>query len=86
MTLKPGTRCECTTNHPSLDNPDWTYWHGEKQCDCDAVRLVTVTVEIPGMADELERIFGARPGSATETKRVPMCEPCAAFHESKVTK
>ena len=69
-TIKPGTRCECRTDHPyNFDAPAPSY-HARRgqECRADAVRMVTVR-------DRED--FNKRVGE------LQLCEPCALFHEAK---
>jgi hypothetical protein len=72
--MKPGTRCECRSDHgvPLLN--DQGHRLTEPQCAHDAVRLVTVFT-IP-FGKPTIRAY------ANETK-VAMCAACAEYHEKK---
>jgi hypothetical protein len=77
-TLKPGTRCECSNEECpndtchifSLDDADAGITN-----QLDAARLVIHGDGVTGI--HTSTLLGVT---------VPMCEPCAAFHESKVSK
>jgi hypothetical protein len=72
MTLKPGTRCECAdgSHEPSAEHlsDSNAHYHGGP-CQRDAVRMVW-TSKMGRRGHEVAVIL-------------PMCEPCAAFHEAK---
>jgi hypothetical protein len=73
-TIKPETQCECRNlDCPRDDTPAIPKGHGHGyywECSRDAIRMVTVRVD--GLA-----LAGAHYAD------VPMCAPCADWHESK---
>jgi hypothetical protein len=78
--IKPGTRCECSSlscpgQHPA-QGPD-NRKNPLYECGKDAVRTVTVRVST---------VEARRAGSWNalgHEAEVPMCAPCASFHEAK---
>lgn len=76
-TLKAGTRCECRSelHAEQFINP----LEHRGGCSRDAVRMVTTRAEsfargVPGTRE------------TQHTADVPMCEPCAAWHEAHASK
>jgi hypothetical protein len=78
MTLKPGTRCECReTDHAHRAHHLDGYTSNQTgPCGRDAVRLVTVQRQKRDYERE-----STTPADSPVFFDVPMCEPCAAFHE-----
>lgn len=70
--VKPGTRCECTDHEVYAD-----WYKGPRkphhECHTDAVRMVTVPMENDDPTD-------TRCGEKFDVL-LPMCEPCARWHE-----
>lgn len=68
--VKPGTRCECN-DRACADSQEKVPPNAVvigNRCERDAVRMVLV-------------VRGAF--SSRDTREVPMCDPCASFHEAK---
>lgn len=75
--IQPGTRCGCGYNYNSVSSHVSQHAQGGP-CLYDAVRMVTV--RYAPTADEEARIMGAG-GEVVYRAEVPMCAPCADFHE-----
>jgi len=76
-TIEPGTRCECNdTRCPHADAYPYVcgtrpYGRDDSRTYGEAVRLVTVPDTY------------SRQGHHTGHKQVPMCAPCAEYHDQK---
>jgi hypothetical protein len=79
-TIQPGTRCGCRVE---------TCEHGHAglvtgpvcRCSHDAVRMVTVRDMDGNVHPPCVAVTGS--DMVTGIVGIPMCEPCAAYHESK---
>jgi hypothetical protein len=74
----PGTRCECRDTNDA--DHALHHMHGGMvfvRCQSDAVRLVTVR-EKAGDVNATDYN-----GPIYRKRAVPMCEPCATYHETK---
>jgi len=76
-TIKPETRCECRNDDCAEhhEHSEGGFHGGSGQCCRDAVRLVTVN-----MGPTVHPMTGKVRDYST---LIPMCEPCATFHETK---
>jgi hypothetical protein len=74
-TIKPGTRCEC--RNPDCPGSLRERTDGPREaCRDAAVRMVTV-------ASPQDRGVPLASDPAEWWKRIPMCAPCAEYHEAK---
>lgn len=71
-TVKAGTRCECSLEHDHMGFGD--HEPCVTWCKRDAVRMVTVENGAPFSSREYVQ------------RELPMCEPCAQYHESRGSK
>lgn len=78
--IKLGTLCGCDTgDRGAHEHKDGPAGMAANLCTKDAVRMVTV-LHVPPILHERLGIDSMR------REDVPMCEACAAYHESKVAR
>jgi hypothetical protein len=82
QTIQPGTRCAATGSGGVRGvggNLGASDVRNAYQCPNGAVRMVTVQVQTADVVVPGTKRVG-RPGKL-EDREVPMCEPCAQYHE-----
>jgi hypothetical protein len=85
VTIQSGTRCGCLNVercHVYHREPDGAT---SGRCGTDAVRMVTVRETVPAHTVPFYACKHGVPGGCAPgcgTEQVPMCEPCAQYHES----
>jgi hypothetical protein len=80
-TIQPGTRCGC---RDGLHSHPLSHHKAPFICTRDAVRMVTVPLSKSDV-DTARQQYAMAPGRDAR-KVVPLCEPCAAYHEAKAAK
>lgn len=72
--------CECDADTCAFDSshrcPKWDNVRG--RCESEAVRMVTVQSRVSA-----GQMIGLAP--YPDAQSIPMCEPCAAWHEAKAS-
>ena len=83
--VKPGTRCECIWEEiPGHGHVRWpNAMAAVKTCRRPAVRVILVTVPEEIATDKVTGKSGTVYSYSGTTREIPMCAPCAAYHEAR---